>query len=183
LSAAGALQAASAAESTDAAHWRDRAEHAARRAIALTTERASAWASLGDALAARALASHEPALADSTERAYSYAAMLAPADGWLLVAHARFELARRDGVRALLIAQRLTGLYPEAALGHTLAGTALLLLERPGEARAAFQQALAARWEQDAASQRTAVEALVKRLPAGRAVTRPAVSEPRHRRR
>lgn len=166
LSAAGALQAASAAESTDAVRWRERAEHAARRAIAITAERAPAWASLGDALAARALANHDVALADSTERAYSHAERLAPSDGWLLVAHARFALARRDGVRALVVAQRLSGLYPEAALGHTLAGTALLLLERPGEARAAFQQALAARWESDAATQRSAVEALVKRLPA-----------------
>jgi MarR-like DNA-binding transcriptional regulator SgrR of sgrS sRNA len=107
--------------------------------------------------------------------------MLAPADGWLLVAHARFELARRDGVRALVVAQRLSGLYPEAALGHTLAGTAFLLQERPAEARGAFQQALAARWEPDAATQRTAVEALVKRLPAGVPAT-PAAQSRRTRR-
>ena len=47
---------------------------------------------------------------------------------WLLVASARFQLAHRDGVRALEIAQRITGLYPEAAVGHTLAGAALIVL-------------------------------------------------------
>ncbi len=173
-----ALQAAAAAESSDAERWRALAEHDARRAIALVPARASAWATLGDALAAHALAHGDAAVADSAELAYERASALAPSDGWIMVAHARFELARRDGVRALAVAQRLAGVYPEAAVGHTLAGAALLLQGRAGEARGAFEQALAARWEEDASGQRTAVAALARRLPAND----PATSSPRSRR-
>lgn len=166
LASVTALEAASAAEPEQASGWRTRAEHDARRAVALAPERAASWAVLADALAARALATASASAADSAEQAYLRASSLAPADGWLLVAHARFQLARRDGVRALIAAQRVIGLYPEAAVGHTLAGAALLLQGRANEARLAFEHALAARWEDDAASQRESVEALARRLPA-----------------
>jgi Flp pilus assembly protein TadD len=72
----------------------------------------------------------------------------------------------RDGVAALEVAQRLTGRYPEAAVGHVLSGTALLLLGRRAEARTAFEHSLAQRWEEDAGTQREAVVQLLasKRL-------------------
>ena len=80
----------------------------------------------------------------------------------------RFELARRDGERARVSAQRLATLYPDAALGHSLSGAALLLLGRDIEARAALRRALAARWEEDGGEQRAAVERLLNELgPAG----------------
>ena len=137
------------------------AETAARRAVELEPARAQSFASLGDALAARALRTGQQAVADSATAAYARATALAPADGWLLVESARFQLARRDGVRALEIAQRITGLYPEAAVGHTLAGAALILLDRTGEARAQLLTAREARWEEDAGQQRAAVERLL----------------------
>jgi predicted Zn-dependent protease len=131
--------------------------------------RAQNFASLGDALAARALRTGRKATADSADVAYALASGLAPVDGWLLVARARFQLARRDGVRALEIAQRITGLYPEAAVGHTLCGAALLLLHRPDEARAELLRARAAHWEEDAGQQRAAVERLIESVGPGRA--------------
>ena len=124
--------------------------------------RAQNFASLGDALAARALRTGQQPTADSADAAYAMASGLAPVDGWLLVAHARFQLARRDGRRALEIAQRITGLYPEAAVGHTLAGAALILLQRPDEARAELLRARTARWEEDAGEQRAAVERMLE---------------------
>jgi O-antigen ligase len=145
------------------------AEHAAWRAVAMEPGRAQNFASLGDALAARALRTGRKATADSADVAYALASGLAPVDGWLLVARARFQLARRDGVRALEIAQRITGLYPEAAVGHTLCGAALLLLHRPDEARAELLRARAAHWEEDAGQQRAAVERLIESVGPGRA--------------
>jgi O-antigen ligase len=145
------------------------AEHAAWRAVAMEPGRAQNFASLGDALAARALRTGQKSTADSADVAYALASGLAPVDGWLLVARARFQLARRDGVRALEIAQRITGLYPEAAVGHTLTGAALLLLHRPDEARAELLRARAARWEEDAGQQRAAVERLIESVGPGRA--------------
>jgi len=137
------------------------AERAARRAVALAPLRSASQVCLADALAARALRTGVASTADSADVAYAHAEALAPADGWVLVAHARFQLARRDGVRALEIAQRLTGLYPEAAAGHTLEGAAYMLLRRPEEAVAALRRARDARWEQDAGPQREAVERLL----------------------
>jgi predicted Zn-dependent protease len=138
------------------------AERDAWHAVALEPGRAQSFACLGDALAARALRTGQKSTADSADAAYSLATGLAPADGWLLVAHARFQLARRDGVRALEIGQRITGLYPEAAVGHTLSGAALILLHRPEAARAELLRARAARWEEDAGPQRAAVERLLE---------------------
>lgn len=155
-----------------------KAEVAARRAIALEPGRAQSFACLGDVLGARALRTGQQAVADSATAAYSRAAALAPADGWLLVEHARFQLARRDGVRALEIAQRITGLYPEAAAGHTLAGAALILLDRPGEARAQLLTAREARWEEDAGQQRAAVERLLASVGPARAVALGAARAP-----
>jgi O-antigen ligase len=140
------------------------AEQAARRALALVPARAAAHERLANALAARALRTGSSAAADSADGSYARAAALAPADGWLLVSWIRFQLARRDGVRAHELAERLTGLYPGAAVGHTLAGAALLLLERRTEARAELRQAQAARWEPDAGAQRAAVDRLVTEL-------------------
>ncbi len=146
------------------------AELAAWHAVAMEPGRALNFASLGDALAARALRTAQKRTADSADAAYARASELAPADGWLLVSRARFQLARRDGVRALEIAQRITGLYPEAAVGHTLSGAALLLLHRPDEARAELLRARSARWEEDAGQQRAAVERLIESVGPGRAV-------------
>ena len=140
------------------------AEHAARRALALVPARAAAHERLANALAARSLRSGAPAAADSADGSYGRAATLAPADGWVLVSWIRFHLARRDGARAYELAQRLTGLYPGAAVGHTLAGAALLLLERRAEARAELQLAQQARWEPDASAQRAALDRLVAEL-------------------
>ena len=140
------------------------ADLAARRAVALEPFRAASFVCLGDALGARALRTGQRAVADSADAAYARASVLAPADGWLLVAHARFQLARRDGVRALAIAQRITALYPEAAVGHTLSGAALILLHRTSEARAELLRARAARWEEDAGPQRAAVERLLESI-------------------
>jgi hypothetical protein len=157
------------------------AELAAWHAVAMEPGRAQNFASLGDALAARALRTAQKRTADSADAAYARASELAPADGWLLVSRARFQLARRDGVRALEIAQRITGLYPEAAVGHTLSGAALLLLHRPDEARAELLRARSARWEEDAGQQRAAVERLIESVGPGRAV--PLGAQPvQHRR-
>ncbi len=152
------------------------AETAARRAVSLEPARAEGFLCLGDALAARALRTRQPAVAESAAAAYARATSLAPADGWLLVASARFQLARRDGVRALEIARRLTALYPEAAVGHALSGAALLLLDRPDEARAELARALAARWEEDAGEQHGAAERLLESLDAARS---PGIDGPR----
>lgn len=164
----------------DAARAEAAAERAARRAVALVPLRAASHVSLADALAARALRTGVASTADSAGKAYARAEALAPVDGWILVAHARFELAHRDGVQALEVAQRLTGLYPEAAAGHTLAGAALLMLKRPGEAMTALRLARDARWEQDAAPQRAAVDRLLESA-ASRPVERASAS-PRDRR-
>lgn len=168
---------ASLAEATAAVGYEDarviaaeiRAETAARRALSLEPGRASNFAVLGDALAARALRSGLEPVADSATAAYTRATALAPADGWLLVSHARFQLAHRDGARALEVAQRLTGIYPEAAVGHTLAGAALMLLHRPGAARDELLAARDARWEEDAGQQREAVERLLESFGPARA--------------
>ena len=152
------------------------AERAARRAVAIAPLRAASHVCLADALAARALRAGSAALAESAGVAYRRAEELAPADGWVLVAHARFELAHRDGVRALEVAQRLIGIYPEAAAGHTLAGAALMLLRRPAEAVAALERARGARWEDDAASQRAAVDRLLKTASTAHARERSATA-------
>lgn len=157
------------------------AERAARRAVAIAPLRAASHVCLGDALAARALRSGSTAVAESAGAAYGRAEQLAPADGWVLVAHARFELAHRDGVGALEVAQRLIGIYPEAAAGHTLAGAALMLLHRPAEAVAALERARAARWEDDAGSQRAAVERLLESASSANAREHGAATRQRRR--
>lgn len=154
------------------------AEHAALRAVALEPERAACFGALGDALAARALRSGSVVVADSAEAAYVRAAGLAPADGWWLVAHARFQLARRSGARAFEISQQIVGLYPGAAVGHTLSGAALMLLRRPGEARVELLRARDARWEEDAGAQRAAVERLLETVGVPRATARDAGRRP-----
>jgi Flp pilus assembly protein TadD len=110
---------------------------------------------------------HSDALADSAEVLFARVTALAPAEGWLLVSRIRFELARRDGEHALASARRLEALYPEAAMGHSLAGAALLLLGRTDEARAALLRARDARWEEDAGEQRAALERLLQQLDSG----------------
>lgn len=160
-----------------------RALAAARRAIALAPGRAESHACLGDALAASALRTGAQATADSADAAYAGAGALAPADAWLMVAHARFQLARRDGVRALEVAQRITGLYPEAAVGHMLSGAALLLLGRAAEARAELLTARTARWEDDAGPQRAAVERLLTSVGQPQAIAKGASQGARGQRR
>jgi hypothetical protein len=143
------------------------AEGAARRALALAPDRAVNIDRLANAVGARALRIGSAALADSAEVLFARVTALAPAEGWLLVSRIRFELARRDGEHALASARRLAALYPEAAMGHSLSGAALLLLGRTGEARAALQQARDARWEEDAGEQRAALERLLQQLDPG----------------
>jgi hypothetical protein len=63
----------------------------------------------------------------------------------------------------------LATLYPEAALGHSLSGAALLLLGRTDEARAELLRARSARWEEDAGEQRAALERLLAQLGPARA--------------
>ena len=144
------------------------AEGAARRALALVPARAANVAQLANAVGTRALRAGSAALADSAEALYARATSQAPADAWLLVSRIRFELARRDGERALASARALATLYPDAALGHSLSGAALLLLGRADEARAELLRARTARWEEDAGEQRAALERLLIQLgPAG----------------
>jgi len=144
------------------------AEGAARRALALVPARAANVSQLAGALGSRSLRVGSAALADSAEALFARATAMAPADGWLLVSRIRFELARRDGERALASARRLAALYPEAALGHSLSGAALLLLGRADEARAELISARTARWEEDAGAQRAELERLLEALgPAG----------------
>jgi len=143
------------------------AEGAARRALALVPNRAVNLDRLANAVGARALRVHSDALADSAEVLFARVTALAPAEGWLLVSRIRFELARRDGEHALASARRLEALYPEAAMGHSLAGAALLLLGRTDEARAALLRARDARWEEDAGEQRAALERLLQQLDSG----------------
>jgi predicted Zn-dependent protease len=144
------------------------AEGAARRALAIVPVRATNVSQLANAVGARALRTGSAALADSAEAMFARAASLAPADGWLLVSRIRFELSRRDGEHALASARMLATLYPEAALGHSLSGAALLLLGRTDEARAELLRARSARWEEDAGEQRAALERLLIQLgPAG----------------
>ncbi|HXS83219.1 MAG TPA: hypothetical protein VN896_10925, partial [Methylomirabilota bacterium] len=149
------------------------AEGAARRALALVPSRAVNVERLATAVGARALMSGSTALADSAEALYARVTAMAPVDAWLLVSRIRFELARRDGERALASARRLAGLYPEAALGHSLSGAALLLLGRPDEARAELLRARGARWEEDAGEQRAALERLLQQLEASSAAPPP----------
>jgi len=61
----------------------------------------------------------------------------------------------------------LAALYPDAALGHSLSGGALLLLGRTGEARAELLRARDARWEEDAGEQRTALERVLNQIGPG----------------
>jgi Flp pilus assembly protein TadD len=149
------------------------AEGAARRALALVPTRAVNIERLANALGTRALRAGSVSLADSAEALFARADAMAPADGWLLVAHIRFLLERRDGPRALAAAQRLAALYPDAALGHSLTGAALLLLGRDGEARDALKRAETARWEEDAGEQRAALERLLHQLEPGAAPVAP----------
>lgn len=179
LSSIAALAAATVAPDSTAGAIEESAALAAREAVRLTPARAANQAALAEALSARALRTGSPAYADSARSAYARAEALAPNDGWLLVARTRFELANRDGVRALEVAQRITGRYPEAAVGHVLSGTALLLLRRVADARAAFERSLTLRWEQDAGAQREAVVQLL----ASRRLALPAKSEKRSKRR
>jgi len=153
-------------------------EHAARRALALEPARAVHLERLADALADRAIRSGAVETADSAEAMYQLARDAAPADGWLLVSQIRFHLARRDGERALAMARELVSLYPEAAVGHSLAGAALLLLGRADQARAELERARASRWEEDALEQRAMVEQLLARLDSTR-VASPAPAPPR----
>jgi tetratricopeptide (TPR) repeat protein len=146
------------------------AERAARRALELEPMRATNLERVADALGERALRARSGGLADSAHALFDRASAMAPADGWLLVSWIRFELARRDGARALDAAQRLARMYPEAAVGHALSGAALLLLGRTDEARESLLRARAARWEEDAGAQRAELERLLAQLgpaPAG----------------
>jgi len=144
------------------------AEGAARRTLALVPLRAVNVERLATAVGARALMSGSTALADSAEALFARATTMAPVDAWLLVSRIRFELARRDGEHALASAKRLAQLYPEAALGHSLTGAALLLLGRVEDARTELLRARGARWEEDAGPQRAALERLLQQLePAG----------------
>ena len=149
------------------------AERAARTALALVPARAVNVERLANALGTRALRGGSASLADSAHALFERAATMAPSDGWLLVSQARFELARRDGPHALAVAQKLVALYPEAALGHTLSGAALLLLGRTDAARAALLHAMAARWEEDAGPQRAAAERLLQSLAPASAFSSP----------
>lgn len=166
LESIAALSAAGAVGDSTADALEESAVIAAVEAVKLAPARASCQSALADALGARALRTGSRAFADSARAAFARAEALAPNDGWLLVSHARFELAMRNGVAALEVAQQLTGRYPEAAVGHVLSGTALLLLGRKSEARAAFAHSLDQRWEDDAGPQREAVAQLLasKRL-------------------
>lgn len=159
-----ALAEAEALDPAEAAPSVALAERAALRAVTLVPERASGHERLANALAARALATGSANTADSADLSYDRANRLAPVDGWLLVSWIRFHLARRAGARAHELAQRLTALYPEAAVGHTLSGAALLLLGRRTEAREELLLARGARWEEDAGAQREAVERLIAGL-------------------
>jgi tetratricopeptide (TPR) repeat protein len=161
LESSAALAAAGAAGDSTADALEASAAIAAVEAVKLTPARAACQSALADALGARALRTGSKAFADSARAAYARAEELAPNDGWLLVSRARFELAMRNGVAALEVAQKLTGRYPEAAVGHVLSGTALLLLGRKSEARAAFAHSLDRRWEEDAGPQRAAVAQLL----------------------
>ena len=161
LESVAALAAAGTAADSTADALEESAAIAAREAVLIAPARAACQSALADALGARALRTGAPAYAESARVAFERAEALAPNDGWLLVSHARFELAIRDGVRALEVAQRITGRYPDAAVGHVLSGTSLLLLRRVREARAAFEHSLEVRWEEDAGPQRAAVEQLL----------------------
>ena len=143
------------------------AEGAARRALAIVPARAANVSEMANALGARALRVGSSALADSAEALFARATSMAPADGWLLVSRIRFELARRDGEHALASARMLATLYPEAALGHSLSGAALLLLGRTDEARAELLRARGARWEEDAGEQRAALERVLNQIGPG----------------
>ena len=166
LESIAALSAAGAADDSTADALEQSAAIAAVEAVRLTPVRAACQSTLADALGARALRTGSRAFADSARAAFARAEELAPNDGWQLVSRARFELAMRNGVAALEVAQKITGRYPEAAVGHVLSGTALLLLGRRSEARAAFAHSLDQRWEEDAGPQRAAVAQLLasKRL-------------------
>jgi len=149
------------------------AEGAARRALALVPARAANVSELANALGARALRVGSSTLADTAEALFARATAMAPADGWLLVSRIRFELARRDGEHALASARMLATLYPEAALGHSLSGGALLLLGRTDEAREELLLARGARWEEDAGEQRAALERVLNQIGPGAAPQAP----------
>lgn len=166
LASVAALSAVGPAGDSTADALEESAAIAAREATKRAPARAACQSAFADALGARALRTGSKAYADSARAAFARAEALAPNDGWMLVSRARFELAMRDGVKALEVAQKVTGRYPEAAVGHVMTGTALLLLGRKAEARAAFVQSLTMRWEEDAGAQRDAVVQLLasKRL-------------------
>ncbi len=140
------------------------ADRAARRLVAMERGRAANLERLGRALAARAAREGNAVLADSADAAFERASRLAPADGRLLEVQGRAHLVLRNGARAFEVAQKLIGLYPEAASGYTLSGAALLLLGRNEDARASLVRARAARWEADTGEQRAAVARLIERL-------------------
>lgn len=133
------------------------AEHAARRAIALVPQRASNLERLGSALALQARA-------DEAFAAFDAARRLAPADGRIMISEARSALVLDRPDRALTVARRISALYPDAAVGHSLQGAALIRLGRPAEARAELQRAVTTRWEPGLDSQRPAVMATLAAL-------------------
>lgn len=133
------------------------AEEAARHAVALVPRRASNLERLGNALALQGRA-------DEAYAAFEAARRLAPADGRIMVSEARAALALNQPDRALAVARRISGFYPDAAVGHALEGAALIDLGRADDARAALRRAVTARWEAGLDSQRPAVVATLAAL-------------------
>jgi tetratricopeptide (TPR) repeat protein len=133
------------------------AEETARRAIALVPQRAANLERLGSALALRGQA-------DAADSAFDAARRLAPADGRVMISEARAALVLNRPDRALAVARRISALYPDAAVGHSLQGAALISLGRRDEARAELRRAVTSRWEPGLDSQRPAVLATLAAL-------------------
>ena len=147
----------------------------ARSACRTVPLRAANHQRFADALAAQARIARASGLEDPgpptavMRAAFSVAEDLAPSDGLLLVDRARAELSLGLYAEALATASRIVKLYPEAAMGHALAGAAHLMLGDRDSARAALLRARDARWEEGSEAQREqAVRVLEQLEPAGR---------------
>jgi hypothetical protein len=168
-------------DSAAAASAASSAEVAAHRALGLEPQRAANLQRLGNALALRArlgpgggssgdagtLAARraEPS-ADRVDSVFAEALRHAPVDGLILVDQARAQLELHQPERALITARRIVTLYPEAATGYALEAAARMMLGQRDRTRAALRRALAARWEEDADSERRAVKGYLRALEA-----------------
>jgi tetratricopeptide (TPR) repeat protein len=127
--------------------WLGDAERSARRAIALTPQRATNYQTLGNIYLLRAQREDRAAIAPAAE-AYGACLERAPVNALAMLEFAYRTLALGRPDLALKPAARAASLYPGEAVAQTIYGEASLALGDSAAATAAFTRALAGNWRQ-----------------------------------